>query len=166
MSSVCLRRTTKAQANKNFKKGTPEECPYYECNAQECQRLQVMSKKHQRLQPSPLSKEVQCDQTRFQLSTCSAVRTRRREQPAIIHALALKQFMQINRFAIFLFQCKGDEELLTWGTTFQGNPTKESHGAKAGGKTCLQSGPTRLSSTVTSPLVSRKGKSYLYLEKE
>ena len=25
MSSVCLRRTTKAQANKNFKKGTPEE---------------------------------------------------------------------------------------------------------------------------------------------
>ena len=28
------------------------------------------------------------------------------------------------------------------------NPTKESQGAKAGGKVCLYSGPTQLSSTV------------------
>lgn len=39
-----------------------------------------------------------------------------------------------------------------------GNPAKESHGAKAGGKMCLYNGPTRLSSTVTMALVSGKGK--------
>jgi len=40
---------------------------------------------------------------------------------------------------------------------------KESPGASEGGKTCLYSGPTRLSSIVTIPLVSRKGMWYLYL---
>jgi hypothetical protein len=42
--------------------------------------------------------------------------------------------------------------------TFHGIPTKESHGAKAGENTSLYNGPTRLSSTVTFPLVSRNGK--------
>lgn len=44
--------------------------------------------------------------------------------------------------------------------TFQGSPTNDRVGASAGGKTCWNSGPTRLSSTDTRPS-SRKGKEYL-----
>lgn len=42
--------------------------------------------------------------------------------------------------------------------TCHGKPINESPGASAGGNTCLYNGPTRLSSTVTSPFVSRNGK--------
>lgn len=38
-----------------------------------------------------------------------------------------------------------------------GNPAKESHGAKAGGKMCLYNGPTRLSSTVAMAWYQEKG---------
>jgi len=47
--------------------------------------------------------------------------------------------------------------------TLKVKPMKERHGASEGGKTCLYSGPTRLSSMVTVPFVSRKGMWYLYL---
>ena len=45
-----------------------------------------------------------------------------------------------------------------------GSPTKESQGAKHGGKTCLYSGPTRFWSTLTMPFVFKNGKWYLYLQ--
>lgn len=45
--------------------------------------------------------------------------------------------------------------------TFQHRPTRERVGATAGGKMWRYSGPTRLSSTDTSPEPSRNGKEYL-----
>jgi hypothetical protein len=46
--------------------------------------------------------------------------------------------------------------------TFLGTPTKESSDGSAGGNVCSNSGPTQLSSMVTTPPVSRNGyeKSY------
>jgi len=43
-----------------------------------------------------------------------------------------------------------------------GKPTKDSDGASAGGNVCSNSGPTRLSSMVTSPPVSRNGNEKSY----
>lgn len=98
--------------------------------------LQVTSRKLQYLPPSPLLKEGQCDSIKPQLSTCSAVQTRGMEQPAINSMNVLisgQRRIKHIRVDFEAMMMKNPDK----GTTFQGNPTNESHGANAGGKTCL-----------------------------